>query len=76
MINFKFFACEPRVYYPLRNPYYIDLSLLLMNTMVSEYLIISDVEKGKLEFPLKLFPTETIDISLTLHPNIVFNLYH
>ena len=24
MINFKFFACEPRVYYPLRNPYYID----------------------------------------------------
>ena len=20
MINFKFFACEPRVYYPLRNP--------------------------------------------------------
>ena len=25
MINFKFFACEPRVYYPLRNPYYIDL---------------------------------------------------
>ena len=25
MINFKFFACEPRVYYPLRNPYYIDI---------------------------------------------------
>ena len=24
MINLKFFACEPRVYYPLRNPYYID----------------------------------------------------
>ena len=27
MINFKFFACEPRVYYPLRNPYYIDLHI-------------------------------------------------
>ena len=29
MINFKFFACEPRVYYPLRNPYYIDLTFRL-----------------------------------------------
>ena len=27
MINFKFFACEPRVYYPLRNPYYIDTQI-------------------------------------------------
>ena len=34
MINFKFFACEPRVYYPLRNPYYIDCGHMYNKSLV------------------------------------------
>ena len=41
IINFKFFACEPRVYYPLRNPYYIDYSKVsyLMRIYTSLYFL-------------------------------------